>query len=424
MARPFRFVHAADVHLDTPYRSHDEGLRARLLEAGREAFANLVELCLDESVDALLLAGDVFDNERLRFATEAVLVEQLARLTDAGIAVVMVTGNHDPGRANYRAHRLAWPAERFTLIRSHAVRRVDVLDARGERVGCVVGAGHQTAAVRADLAARIRRPDECDDVPCVGLLHTQVAHSLAEDRHRPYAPCTRRELRAAGLDYWALGHVHTRQAVLDDPPAHYPGNLQGRHFGEPGARGALLVTLERGAPARVAFRPLAPVRWETLEVGGLDEIVDLSGLTRRVRAAFDALREGDRDVRPDQRWMLRVRPTGGCPLAGACRDDEDRAELQDALARALGVLGLELDAERLHAPLDLDAYRDQPHVLSIALQIVDEARADPAALDELAPDVLAGAPGDDAAARAAHLRALLDGLEHEVAGVLLRETPS
>lgn len=420
MARPFRFVHAADVHLDTPYRSHDPVLRARLLDAGRLAFTRLVDLCLGESVDALLLAGDVFDNERLRFATEAVLVEQVGRLTDAGIEVVMVTGNHDPGRGNYRAHGLAWPARRFTLVRSHAVRTVDVRDGSGALVGCVVGAGHQTASDGANLAARVRRPDDRADVPCVGLLHTRVASVLAEDAHAPYAPCTRDDLRAAGVDYWALGHIHERQAVLDDPPAHYPGNLQGRHFGEPGARGALLVELERGAPARVAFRPLAPVRWETLAVDGLADVVDLSALSRRVRAAFDALREGDASVLPDQRWMLRVELLGPCPLAGECRDDEDRAELQQALARALGVLGLELRTERLHAPIDLDAYRGQPHVLAIALQVAAELREDPLALEALAPDALAGLSGDDPVARRRYLRGLLDGIEPDLAEALLR----
>ena len=104
-----RIVHAADIHLDTPYRRHDEAVRARLREAGREAFTRLIDLALERQADALLIAGDLFDNELLTLATERVLVDELTRATGAGLTVVYATGNHDPGAGELpgHGHRLA-----------------------------------------------------------------------------------------------------------------------------------------------------------------------------------------------------------------------------------------------------------------------------------------------------------------------------
>ena len=274
-----RIVHAADIHLDTPYRRHDEAVRARLREAGREAFTRLVDLALEREVDALLLAGDLFDNEWLTLATERVLVDELTRATNAGLTVVYATGNHDPGRANYRAMGIGWPEERFHVVASRQPRSIAV-EREGDVVGWVVAAGHQTPHEDRDLAAAF--PPAPGPEPAVALLHAQVMSAAAAEQHDRYAPTT-----LDGLDpsyaYWALGHIHQRQEVRRDPPVYYPGNVQGRHPAENGAKGALVVTLDRGAAPEVEFHALAPVRWETLEPEGLDAARNSADVQAAVR---------------------------------------------------------------------------------------------------------------------------------------------
>jgi len=410
-----RIIHAADIHLDTPYRRHDEAVRARLREAGREAFTRLIDLALERQVDALLIAGDLFDNDLLTLATERVLVDELTRATSDGLTVVYATGNHDPGRANYRAMGIDWPKERFHLVASRQPRQI-AIEREGEVVGWVVAAGHQTPREDRDLAATF--PPAPGPEPAVALLHAQVMSAAAAERHDRYAPAALDSLDPS-YAYWALGHIHHRQEVRRDPPVHYPGNLQGRHFGEDGAKGALVVTLERGAAPEVEFEPLAPVRWETLEPEGLDEARNLTDVHAAVAAAFVARRG---DAPSDQEWILRVDLRGACPLAPLLASEDERAELAAQVREDLGVLDVEVRDRGLYRPVDIGAHRDQPHLLGQTLALLTRAATDDAALEGITPTELAASQGGDAAERRDYLRGLLRDLDAEAAVRLLRES--
>lgn len=422
MRPPFRFVHAADLHLDTPYRGRTGELRRRLQDAGRTAFRRLVDLCIAERVDALLLAGDVFDHDRVTLPTEAQMGAEFTRLVEAGVAVVAISGNHDPGQEFERQRPLGWPSDGLTVVTGHEPVEVIVKNRDGEPVGVVVATGHRTHRDTENLAQGYVVPE--GDLPAAAVLHTQVESASDASAHRPYAPCSVDDLAARPFDYWALGHVHKRQRVLERPATHYPGNLQGRHFGELGAKGALLVELPgRGDAPRVAFRPLAPVRWERLDLDALDDVATLADLTERVRRAFAERRATD-DTLPDQQWMLRVELSGACPLAAELRRDDDRAELAETLVGELardGVLDVELRDAGLSTPVDLDAHRHQPHLLGEVLELFDAALDDDEVLDRLTPEHLAhGAADASDEARRAYLRELLAGLDEAAAELLLR----
>ena len=409
-----RIVHAADIHLDTPYRRHDEAVRARLLEAGREAFTRLIDLSLEREVDALLIAGDLFDNDLLTLATERVLVDELTRATSAGMTVVYATGNHDPGRANYRAMGIDWPKERFHLVASRQPRQI-AIEREGEVVGWVVAAGHQTPREDRDLAATF--PPAPGPEPAVALLHAQVMSAAAAGQHDRYAPTT-----LDGLDpsyaYWALGHIHQRQEVRRDPPVYYPGNVQGRHPAEDGAKGALVVTLAAGEAPEVEFQALAPVRWETLEPAELDVARNLTDVHAAVGAAFNARQGG---ALPDQEWILRVDLRGACPLAPLLAIGDERTELVAQLREDLGVLDVEVRDRGLHRPVDIESHRDQPHLLGQTLELLARAATDDTALIRITPSELAGSQGSDAATRREYLQELIRDLDAEAAERLLRE---
>ena len=415
-----RIVHAADVHLDTPFRRHDAALRQRLQQAGREAFSALIDLTLEEHADALLIAGDLFDNEWLTITTERVLTSELARLTDAGVTVVYATGNHDPGRANYRAARISWPTTNFHLHGSRTPRRIPI-NRGGECIGWVVAAGHQTTHESTNLAASF--PPAPGPQPSVGLVHADVGGAqgaAADEAGNVYAPAALSDLDPS-YDYWALGHIHKRQRLREDSPAWYPGNLQGRDFGETGAKGTLVVDLNPPEPPHVRFQPLAPVRWERLAVTDLSESHAIGDVHMAVRAAFDGLLEADRHVLPGQEWLLRVELSGPCPLAAVLRSDEERDGLAEYLGEALGALDVEVRDAGLSLPIDLSRHVDQRHVLGEALELIKQAGRDDSLLTRLAPSELA--VGDEQAEereRLQYLRGLLDGLDAAAAERLLR----
>jgi DNA repair exonuclease SbcCD nuclease subunit len=442
----FRFVHCADVHLDGPFRCASDDVRARLQDAGRAAFRRVADLCLAERVHALLIAGDLFDDERLSFGTEDFLVEQLARLTGAGIHVVAVAGNHDHGGAESRGARIAWPEARFTLLSGHEPEEVAITAPDGRTLARIIGCGHahaQDAENLAALCASLAPPLTAASTgarvpgapPVIGLLHARVAEASGAERHPPLAPCSLGELTAAGVRYWALGHVHRRQALSTTPAVHYPGTLIGHDDRETGAHGALLVTVPASGDVRVEFRPLAGVRWETLALPQLAELRDLAAIRVAVTEEFLRLRSAsavelaaagcpDSDAH-ELRWMLRLPLAGACPAAPELQRDELVEELSEQLTAELseyGVLAVDIVEEGLHRPVELSPHRGQPHVLGLSLELVDELFAEPELLARLQPAVLAGCEGADETVKRDYLRSLLTRMDCAAGEALLKET--
>lgn len=409
----FRFVHCADVHLDTAFRSRRPHLRERLREAGRLAFRRMVDLCLEERAHALLVVGDLFDEDRLSVTTEAFLVRELGRLSSAGIATIVTTGNHDPGGAGFRAHDIAWP-DGVTLVRTRDPRTVVIDDATGATVGRVVACGHERACETENLARRFPAPES--DVPAVAALHTQVTGAREAERHRPYAPCALEDLRARSYRYWALGHVHRRQCVASAPVAWYPGNLQGRHPGETGAKGALLVDIPDAshAPPSVTFRELAPLRWEDVDVADLSSAAHLDDVVSAVRAAFEAVQE---EASSGTEWLLRAKLRGPCPMASRLRSESGREELGGVLRDELDVLHVDVVTDRLGRPGDLRSATADPFVESV-LDVLSRACRGEDVLDSVTPEVLAAGPFDDDAARREYLLDVLGGAESLLADEL------
>jgi len=413
-----RFVHVADVHLDTSFAGRSEPVRRRLREASREAFRRAVDLAIREDVQAFLIAGDLFDGERLSFRTERFLLEQTARLGDHGVTVVYATGNHDPGSPETGPRPLRWPSN-VHVADDATPRKVLVSGADGEPVGYVNAVGHASARESVDLSRLL--PGPTGELPEVGLLHTQVHSSLGAGDHHPYAPSELTYLLRAGYDYWALGHVHVRQMIADDPPIWYAGNLQGRTHADRGERGALLVDLsDRDAPA-VSFRSLAAVRWETVEVDRLDGVTSLDELERQVQLAWGSQRTDDPGTSGTE-WMVRVILRGSCPLWSELRTEEDRELLGRELRELLGVLEVVVDTESVHPVLALDEHRTRVDVLGEALRLAGALRLGDTQLDGLDPGDLVGLTSDDPSVVNAYVRDLLGEVDGEIAARLLDTT--
>lgn len=420
----FRFLHLADIHLDTTFLCRSESLRARLRDALRRAFEHAVGAAIAEKVHAVLIAGDLFDNQRLSFVTEEFLLEQLRHLDAAGIPCFYCTGNHDPSGRPPRSGNMAWPGslELFGKSRpaSHMIR-----GASGEPLACIVGAGHKTSKESANLAASF--PEAKSDVPHVGLLHTQVTSAKEAADHDKYAPCAVEDLQGKGYAYWALGHVHKRQRVADDPEAWYAGNIQGRHPGETGAKGGLLVTIRDGGRVETEFRAFAPIQWAEIVLDDLEDAHTVDDVRRRVAADFSA--EAGKDTDVAEAWMLRVRLAGRTPLAQELRDPAQRQELEGELCSVLDdVLEVEIKADQVAPVVDVEKHRGEPHLLGSVLDLLDGIREGRENLSDLIPpDAARTFASEDASEKAseegreAYLRSLLRDLDSEAAYRLLRE---
>ena len=291
-----KFIHAADLHIDSPLRGLDGYAGApvdRLRGATRQAFLGLVAAALEQRVDLVVLAGDIFDGNWQDFRTGLFFREQLVRLTRAGIRVFIAKGNHDAESQITRQLPAVEGVHIFSARTCETVR----LDDLGVALH---GRSFPQRAVTEDFV-----PDYNPAVPGlfnIGVLHTSLTGSADHDT---YAPTRVAALAACGYDYFALGHIHARQVVQErDPRIVFPGNLQGRHAKEVGAKGAELVTVTGGRITSSQALALDRVRWHQLrlEVDGLAGIDALAAQCARELAHLVA---GDRERLHAVRMTLR-----------------------------------------------------------------------------------------------------------------------
>jgi len=261
-----KFIHAADLHVDSPLRgldSYDGAPVARLRGASRQALIALVELALEQQVAMVLLAGDIYDGNWADFRTGLFFREQMLRLRRSGILVFMVKGNHD---AESQITKQLPEVEGVHVFSAYKSETIDM-----EALGVAVhGRSFPHRAVPEDLVPLY--PDPLPGRFNIGLLHTSLT---GREGHDSYAPTSVEVLCDKGYDYFALGHVHAREVVRpSDPRIVFPGNLQGRHAKETGPKGCELVTVEGGVITAAEFVPLEVVRWHQLrlDVSGLSSV--------------------------------------------------------------------------------------------------------------------------------------------------------
>ena len=381
MAR-LRFVHAADLHLDSPFRGirseAPEYVADSLRRATFDAYENIVALCLRERVDALLVAGDVYDGADRSLRAQLKLVDGLNRLDAAGIRSFICHGNHDP-LDGWEA-RLSLPpgCVRF----GPEVSGEPVFADEPERA-TVYGVSYPTREVRENLTPLFAQAS-LDGGFGIGLLHANVG---GNSNHESYAPCSVTDLAETGLDYWALGHVHTRQVLRQErPTVVYPGNPQGRHPLETGERGVYLVEVDDYGAVSLEFRPVDMVRWETLEVG----IAALEA-EQELLDAVDSATAACADAAGGRSVVFRLALAGRGPLhlwlrsAGTVEELRERVNEQYAPSTSSGQAWLW--CERIQAdtasPVDREQVALREDFAGDLARLGGELRGDPAALGEL-----------------------------------------
>jgi DNA repair exonuclease SbcCD nuclease subunit len=364
-----KFIHAADIHLDSPLKGLEryEGAPVEeLRNATRKALENLVGLSLNEQVDFVLIAGDVYDCDWKDYRTGLFFLRQMTNLREAGIPVILIRGNHDA--VSQITKGLTFPANVREL--SADMAESHVLDGLSVAIH---GQSFPTQAVTEDLSASY--PPAMPGYFNIGLLHTSAG---GREGHENYAPCSIPGLRSKDYDYWALGHVHQREVVHEDPWIVFPGNLQGRNARETGIKGCTLVTVTDGRIQSVEAKSMDTVRWCecTVDASGaadLDEILDrtrrellseLNQVDNRLLAArlvihgachahktlttdferfVSECRALANDIDPDQVWVEKVQVRTRVEV-----DLDERAKRADPLGGLLSfVRGLPTDEAAL-----------------------------------------------------------------------------
>jgi len=367
-----KFIHAADLHIDSPLRGLNryEGAPVdRLRGATRKAFEQLVDLAVDERVDFVLLAGDIYDGDWPDFHTGLYFREQMVRLGRANIPVFIIHGNHDA--RSVISGKLVLP-DHVTVFSSRSAETVKL----DELAVAIHGRSFPNRAVEEDLV-----PDYPEPVAGyfnIGLLHTSLA---GRPGHDTYAPTDTATLTAKGYDYWALGHIHLRETVSDYPRIVYAGNVQGRHAKETGAKGCELVTVDAAGSIVSEFMPLDVVRWHQLEIPleAVDRLEQMGGLFRQ--ALESLLHDAS-----DRLHAMRVLLTGSTHLHAI---EADKPGTLDAAIRAAAQdvdeaeIWIEQVRLSLTTPLDRAATAGRDDAIGELIRMVDSIGEDEQALTEL-----------------------------------------
>ncbi|WP_310832662.1 metallophosphoesterase family protein [Paenibacillus pedocola] len=299
---PFRFLHAADLHLDSRFTGLSQlpqAIRSYLRESTFAALGRLVGVAIEEKVDFVVISGDVYDVSDASLQGQLRFYEALRELGAHGIHVYLIHGNHDPLDGPRLQMELP---EHVTVFgagepgQAVACRRSD-----GREVAVISGISYPTAKVTENTALLFNRK------PGSTLFHIALLHGNVDGdlQHETYSPCSRKDLIGRGFDYWALGHIHKRSILHENPVIVYPGNIQGRSVKETGPKGCYVVEVNEEGYAQLRFRELDSVRWQVREIP-IEGLADEAEWTQAVEQAVEDIRE----ELPQLMSVVRFRLTG------------------------------------------------------------------------------------------------------------------
>ncbi|MER9134732.1 DNA repair exonuclease [Mesorhizobium sp. M0830] len=306
----FRFLHTADIHLDSPLRSlamRNADLAELVGDASRQAFVSIVDLCVAERVDALVIAGDLYDGDQTSMKTARFLASQMTRLHQAGIRVFKIRGNHDA--LSRISKQLTFP-DTVTIFGG---RQQSVLQTAGGLDVMFHGLSFASPKAPESLLPKYCAPHE--GAVNLGIMHTSLAGSPGHD---VYAPCNVADLHGHSFDYWALGHIHVRKVHPGSSTVVMPGMPQGRDINEAGEKSVTLVTIRDDRSIEIEERLTSIAQFERVSVD-LTGTVEWSEAVGRVRSALEDIRASVRS----RHVVARLGLSGTSPLSWTLIRDRD-----------------------------------------------------------------------------------------------------
>jgi len=373
-----KFIHAADIHLDSPLTglsAYADAPVEMLRTATRDAFTNLVTEAIEQQIDFMVIAGDLYDGTWKDHNTGIYFCKEMGRLKKASIPVYVLFGNHDA--ESEMTKKLQLPDNVFTFD----TRKPSTFILEHLKVA-LHGRSFKEKETLENLATGY-------PVPVPGMFNIGVLHTALEGNsaHATYAPCRLDELHAKGYHYWALGHVHEYQIWHGASIVVFPGNLQGRHIRETGPRGAVLVTADESGVQEVDRLFVDVLRWTSLEVN-VTECSSLPEVVGAIGKALEAIVESSPSTIPT---AVRVTVIGKTPVHGDLfgLESQLRAEVL-ALAVAIGAERLWIEKVRVgtSAADDGEVVRARADALSELQDLLEAAETDPDFLNGLQADLL------------------------------------
>lgn len=300
MAGEFKFIHCADLHLDSPFQGlaiKEPSLADKFKHATNGSFVKIIDLCLAEGVDFLTIGGDTFDGADRSLKAQILLRDQFRRLQNANIPVIIVAGNHDP--LSDWVEEITFP-ENVHLLSGDSVESVPIKK-DGNTITSIYGISYKDREVQENLSLKYKVENK--ETFSIAMLHANVG---SRKEHELYSPCTVNDLKSRDMDMWLLGHIHVPEVICKAPFMLYPGNIQGRHIRESGPRGCFLVKVSVEGKVSHKFKPVQSIVWknEQLNVENIATLPDLvDSLSNKIEENLASLTNGEKGM--VVRWELK-----------------------------------------------------------------------------------------------------------------------
>ncbi|EKU46580.1 metallophosphoesterase family protein [Staphylococcus massiliensis] len=306
-----KFIHCADLHLDSPFKSRkylSPAIFKDVENSTFDSFKRIIDLALKEEVDFLIISGDLFDNENRTLRAEVFLKQQFERLEKEQIFVYIIHGNHDPLSESVST---SWP-KNVTVFNSE-VETYQSINKNGEVV-YLHGFSYQNSESYENKIDQYPASEFNKGIH-IGILHGTYSKSQTKDRYTEFRI---EDLNRKLYHYWALGHIHERTQLSDLPHIHYPGNIQGRHFKEQGDKGCLLVEGD-ATELYTRFFPTHSIRFD-------EAVIEIDSVNKQ--ALYEAIHQFKEHKRKFGRafYKLKVNVT-----SDECFDTQDVIQVEDLL---------------------------------------------------------------------------------------------
>lgn len=364
-----KILHLSDLHLNASFKNKRETVRDTLKEELLSSFERGIDYAIQNSVDLILVVGDVFDHPVIGFKLMKRFESIVKKSIDANIHFAYITGNHDPMDSVTWVKKLQ-NNELFHLIGSKEPVALKMAGKQGT-VFNLYACGHEKKGENRNLIQNF--PIKSDSKIWIGAAHASLDSYRIED---PYMPTTRADIEALNYNYFALGHIHQRDFI--SPKIAYSGSIQGMDISETGKKGGILVEIDEYGTVAKAI-DFSNIQWKVVDIAldraQVDDIEDLLELAhQKLELSFENYKD---------QHIIRVNLTGRTPLFEELVSSEACSYLEEELTKNPMVLDLEITTSRLEPEIDFEVLGAEKTVVSELLKNMENWHEIPELRDQI-----------------------------------------
>lgn len=341
MGGNMKLLHISDIHFGIKFLNKSKVLREKLIFGQFSTFRKVVNYSIENKLNALLIAGDLFDSEYRSLKSERFLLEQFNRLDEHNIKVVYSLGNHD-SNSSFNDNFLYELPKNVIIFKKDSYESY-LLDNKVMIHSC----GHQKNDENRNLVKKF--PKYIEGYINVGLLHCSILSSIK--KNDKYLPTTKEELMNKEYDYWALGHIHKREKISEE--IYYSGSLQGLNSKEVGSKGGYLIDFSNN------FKTI-----EFIEFGAIDFInIEIDFKEVDINSKNELIDYIEEVISLNKETIINMYLIGETLLFNYLNNESNLSEIKELILNNKMILDFTIDVDKIKQKNNYKEYIKDNNIL-------------------------------------------------------------